>query len=116
VQAARSNDDVKVETEVLRRIATLNNRADGRGSLGVVWGATRDAPEFDFSQLGGPILVPGLGAQGATASHVARLFHRCPPATVLVNVGRDILYRGPDQSSIGDGAQRWRDDLSSAIL
>ena len=116
VQAARTVDDATVEIDVLRRVSMLNKRDDGRGSVGVVWGATRDAPTFDFAQLGGPVLVPGLGAQGATPSHVARLFQRCAPATVLVNVGRDILYRGPDQSSLGDSAKRWRDDLIAAIL
>src|ERR1700691_3616542 len=74
LQRARTAEGERVEDVVLRSVAALNNRDDGLGSFGVVIGATRDAPEFELAKLGGPILVPGVGAQGGSAENVARLF------------------------------------------
>lgn len=116
VQTARTSEDERVEDLVLRSVSELNRRDDGLGSVGAVLGATRDRPDFNLASLGGPYLVPGVGSQGATADHVARLFARCPQGTVLVNVGRAILEAGPDRAGLRDAAQRWRDDLSAALL
>jgi len=116
IQRARTADDVSVEALVLQSVATLNAQHDGLGSLGVVLGATRERPEFDLTALAGPYLVPGVGAQGANSDQVARLFDRCPLGTVLVNVGRSILERGPERSALRDAARRWRDELSAALL
>ncbi|HUV57287.1 MAG TPA: orotidine-5'-phosphate decarboxylase [Acidimicrobiales bacterium] len=116
VQTARTSEDERIEDLVLRSVSELNRRDDGLGSLGAVLGATRDRPDFNLASLGGPYLVPGVGSQGATADHVARLFARCPQGTVLVNVGRAILEAGPDRAGLRDAAQRWRDDLSAALL
>jgi orotidine-5'-phosphate decarboxylase len=116
VQLARTDEDERVEDFVLRGVAELNQRDDGLGTVGVVLGATRERPRFDLASLGGPFLVPGVGSQGASALHVARLFERCPIATVLPSVSRSILQAGPDRAGLRDAAQRWRDDLSSALL
>jgi orotidine-5'-phosphate decarboxylase len=115
VQTARTPEGERVEDVVLRTVADLNQRDDGLGSFGVVIGATRDAPEFDLAHLGGPFLVPGVGAQGGSVEYVARLFARCPPNTVLVNVGRSILNVGPERAALRDAALRWRDDLNQAL-
>lgn len=115
LQQARTPEGERVEDLVLRAVAERNTREDGLGSIGVVIGATRDAPQFDLAHLGGPILVPGVGAQGGSAEHVARLFARCPSSTVLVNVARSILNVGPERSALRDAARRWRDDLSQAL-
>jgi orotidine-5'-phosphate decarboxylase len=116
VQLARTPEHERVEDLVLRSVAEINQRDDGLGSIGVVLGATRDQPEFNLSSLGGPFLVPGVGSQGATAEHVARLFGRCPPGTVLASVSRAVLEAGPEKAGLRDAAQRWRDDLSVALL
>jgi len=116
VQTARTPENERVEDLILRQIAAINRRDDGGGSLGAVLGATRDRPEFDVTALGGPYLVPGVGAQGATPENVARLFDRCPPGTVLASVSRAILSAGPERAALRDAAQRWRDDLSVALL
>jgi len=115
LQRSRGVDDVSVEDSVLRDVARLNEHADLLGGVGVVLGATRDRPEFDLAQLRGPYLVPGVGAQGATAEQVGRLFDRCPAGSVLVNVSRAILEAGPDRAAIRDAALRWRDNLSSCL-
>lgn len=116
VQLARTPEHERVEDLVLRSVAEINQRDDGLGSIGVVLGATRDQPEFNLSSLGGPFLVPGVGSQGATAEHVARLFGRCPSGTVLASVSRAVLVAGPEKAGLRDAAQRWRDDLSVALL
>ena len=66
---------------MLDEVSALNGRDDGRGSVGVVIGATRDAPDADLARLGGPVLVPGLGAQGAGPADVARACARAARAT-----------------------------------
>ena len=115
LQRARTDDHERIEDMVLREVANLNNREECRGSFGVVLGATRDAPEFDLNTLAGPYLVPGVGAQGADANDVARLFSRSESPTVLVSVSRDILFAGPERRPLQDAARRWRDDLWAAL-
>jgi orotidine-5'-phosphate decarboxylase len=115
IQEAMTNDHERVEDMVLNQVADLNHR-DGRlGSIGVVIGATRDAPRFDLSSLAGPYLVPGVGAQGAGPNDVARLFSGVEEGTVLVSVSRDILSTGPERRRLNDSARRWRDDLRTAL-
>jgi orotidine-5'-phosphate decarboxylase len=115
LQRARTDDHERIEDMVLREVAELNHRDEGLGSFGVVLGATRDAPEFDLDTLAGPYLVPGVGAQGADANDVARLFSRSDSPTVLVSVSRDILFTGPERRPLQDAARRWRDDLWAAL-
>jgi orotidine-5'-phosphate decarboxylase len=115
LQRARTDDHERIEDMVLREVAELNHRDEGLGSFGVVLGATRDAPEFDLDTLAGPYLVPGVGAQGADANDVARLFSRSDSPTVLVSVSRDILFTGPERRPLQDAARRWRDDLWTAL-
>jgi orotidine-5'-phosphate decarboxylase len=115
LQESRTFEQERVQEMVMRTIAEVNHRDDGLGSFGVVLGATRDAPLFDLSTLGGPYLVPGIGAQGAGVKDVARLFERCEPGTVLVNVARAILFAGPERRGLLDEARRWRDDLLNAL-
>lgn len=116
IQSARLMGGEMVQDFVLRQIAERNEINDARGSVGAVVGATRDRPDFDLGLLGGPVLVPGVGFQGATSDDVARLCQRCAPASVLVNVGRALLAAGPDRRSLRDSAQRWRDELSAALV
>ncbi len=115
LQRARTDDHERIEDMVLREVANLNHRDEGLGSFGVVLGATRDAPEFDLDTLAGPYLVPGVGAQGADANDVARLFARAESPTVLVSVSRDVLSAGPERRPLQDAARRWRDDLRTAL-
>jgi orotidine-5'-phosphate decarboxylase len=115
IQQATTADGERVEDVVMETVSQMNHREGGLGSIGVVLGATRSAPRFDLTTLAGPYLVPGVGAQGAGASDVARLFERCEEGTVLASVSRDILRAGPDRRGLRDAAQRWRDDLRSAL-
>ncbi len=115
VQEALIDGDTRVEDALLEHIAQWNAGSDVVGSVGAVVGATRDRPRFDLARVKGPFLVPGVGEQGASPEHVARLFAGVTPGTVLVNVSRVVSSAGPDATSIRDAAQRWRDDLAAAL-
>lgn len=88
----------------------LVNRAAGRptGSVGVVVGATVTDPP-DLSDLGGPVLAPGVGAQGGRADALrgfggARL--------VLPAVSREVLRAGPAVADLRAAAERLRDEVA----
>ena len=105
-----------VEDLLLGQIAALN--AGGTvppGTVGAVVGATLDPSAFDLASLGGPILAPGLGAQGATPEDVASLFGRCPPGSVVASSSRSLLVAGPDVESLRKAAVVARDEVSVAL-
>ncbi|MCB0925627.1 MAG: orotidine-5'-phosphate decarboxylase [Mycobacterium sp.] len=92
------------------------NRATlpGLGSVGVVVGATLDAASGavpDLSELGGPVLVPGVGAQGGRPEALADL-GGAPPGRILPAVSREVLKAGPGVSQIRAAAERMRDAVS----
>ena len=85
------------------------------GSLGAVVGATRSAGTLPLSDLHGPFLVPGVGAQGATPSDVGALFAGCAPHSVLVNASRSILSAGPGTREIRLAAETLANELQEAL-
>ncbi|GAA1014535.1 orotidine-5'-phosphate decarboxylase [Nocardiopsis tropica] len=88
------------------------DNADGAGTVGLVVGATREHG-LDLAGLGGPILAPGLGAQGATPADLAAIFG--PEATVLPNSSRQVLSAGPDAGALRDAALSVRDEVEQAL-
>ncbi|MGO4227331.1 orotidine-5'-phosphate decarboxylase [Arthrobacter sp. YAF34] len=107
---------------VARRIteaAAAENRRYGGplGSVGLVVGATvgsaLTALDLDLAAVRGPILAPGLGAQGATAADLRRTFGAAYPQ-VLATSSRDILGAGPKAAALRDAARRTLDELLSA--
>ena len=64
----------------------------------MVVGATRQHG-LDLSALGGPVLSPGLGAQGATAADLARIFDGADLSWLLPAASRSILGAGPDPAA-----------------
>lgn len=83
------------------------NRAhQGPGSIGVVIGATlSDLP--DLGALDGPVLAPGVGAQGGRPEDLGRLGSRVLPA-----VSREILRAGPEVAALRAAAERLRDEVA----
>jgi orotidine-5'-phosphate decarboxylase len=75
------------------------------GSFGVVVGATLRELDVDLDGLGGPVLAPGLGAQGGSPEDLRRLFGR--DAAVVPTVSRDVLAAGPDPAGLRAAADRW---------
>ncbi len=85
----------------ITQAAVVENRrwaADALGSVGLVVGATVGAAlgelGLDLAAVHGPILAPGLGAQGATAADIRATFGAAYPA-VLATSSRGILRAGP---------------------
>lgn len=86
------------------------NRGAGAGSVGVVVGATLvDVP--DLSALGGPVLVPGVGAQGGRPDALRGL-GGAVSGTVLPAVSREVLRAGPDPAAVRAAGERMRDALA----
>ncbi|CCG03269.1 orotidine-5'-phosphate decarboxylase [Blastococcus saxobsidens] len=81
------------------------------GSFGVVVGATLDALDVDLDGLGGPVLAPGLGAQGGSVSDLRRLFGA--GTAVVATVSRDVLGAGPDPAALRTAAARWAEALAT---
>jgi orotidine-5'-phosphate decarboxylase len=70
----------------------------------VVVGATvLQAP--DLSALGGPVLVPGVGAQGGRPEALAGL-GGAAAQQLLPAVSREVLRAGPDVLAVRAAAQR----------
>lgn len=82
----------------------------GTGSFGVVVGATLAELDVDLDGLGGPVLAPGLGAQGGTVADLRRLFGT--DRAVVPTVSRDVLAAGPAVPALRDAARRWADALA----
>jgi orotidine-5'-phosphate decarboxylase len=80
------------------------------GSFGVVVGATLRELDVDLDGLGGPILAPGLGAQGGSPADLRRLFGT--DRAVLPTVSRDVLSAGPDAAALRAAADRWTAELA----
>ncbi|MET4613124.1 orotidine-5'-phosphate decarboxylase [Rhodococcus sp. PvR044] len=92
--------------------AVAQNR-DGRDTVGLVVGATR-GHGLDLSEFSGPILAPGLGAQGATVADLAEIF-RDSRELLLPNTSRDVLRHGPSVSALREAAERVRDDVENGL-
>jgi orotidine-5'-phosphate decarboxylase len=80
------------------------------GSFGVVVGATLRELDVDLDGLGGPVLAPGLGAQGGTPADLRRLFGT--GRAVVPTVSRDVLAAGPDPAALRAAAARWAEELA----
>ncbi|MGW6378331.1 orotidine-5'-phosphate decarboxylase [Rhodococcus sp. NPDC055112] len=92
--------------------AVAQNR-DGRDTIGLVVGATR-GHGLDLSEFSGPILAPGLGAQGATVADLAEIF-RDSRELLLPNTSRDVLRHGPSVSALREAAERVRDEVENGL-
>ncbi|WP_222263555.1 orotidine-5'-phosphate decarboxylase [Modestobacter marinus] len=82
----------------------------GTGSFGVVVGATLRELDVDLDGLGGPVLAPGLGAQGGSVADLRRLFGT--GTAVVPTVSRDVLSAGPDAGALRTAADRWTAELA----
>jgi len=80
------------------------------GSFGVVVGATLPELDIDLDGLRGPVLAPGLGAQGGSVADLRRLFGE--GRAVVPSVSRDVLSAGPDAAALRAAADRWTTELT----
>ncbi|MFI6923284.1 orotidine-5'-phosphate decarboxylase [Nonomuraea spiralis] len=76
------------------------------GPVGVVMGATLPTLDHSLAGLNGPILAPGLGAQGASPADLARLFAPVR-GSVVPSVSRAVLA---DPKRLRSTTMRYRDE------
>ena len=101
---------------LLTEIAELNGSPEvPAGTVGAVIGATLEPSAFALAQLGGVILAPGLGAQGAGPTDVATRFAGCPPGSVLPSSSRGLLNEGPDPAALQRSARSLNRELAAAM-
>ncbi len=116
LQEATTADGVSVEDMLLGEIAAWNEKPGlPAGTVGAVIGATLAPSSFALSQLGGIIVAPGLGVQGAGPAEVAALFDGCAPGTVMASSSRGLLASGPDPARLAQAAAQLQSELSALM-
>lgn len=114
VQHARGPGGRTVAQTVIDAISQLNTGASPLGSFGVVVGATVGDTGHDLSGLGGPVLAPGLGAQGGRPEGL-RAMAGLDLGAVLPAYSREVLGRGPAVSDLRAAADRARALCAAAL-
>ncbi|MDQ0619061.1 orotidine-5'-phosphate decarboxylase [Arthrobacter globiformis] len=99
-----------VARRIVQAAAGENERYSGAlGSVGLVVGATVGTAladlQLDLEAVRGPILAPGLGAQGATPADLRKTFGAAYHQ-VLGTSSRDILKAGPGVRELTEAAER----------
>ncbi|ARX82115.1 orotidine-5'-phosphate decarboxylase [Streptomyces alboflavus] len=114
VQRAVRADGRSIGATMLGHLAAENAGAAPMGSYGAVVGATLgDLSTFELD-INGPLLAPGIGAQGATPADLPRVFGAAV-RNVVPNVSRGVLKAGPDAGALRDAAARFADEVRAAV-
>jgi orotidine-5'-phosphate decarboxylase len=111
-QHARTADGGTIAGEVLAGLRAANAEATF-GSFGAVVGATIGSTDEDLD-INGPLLVPGIGAQGGTADDVRRIFGAAVRDVVPTST-REILGAGPSIQALRDAAARANDEFAALL-
>lgn len=139
VQRARRRDGRTVAQSIIDEVGNLNKAAEPLGSLGLVVGATvgpcrsqavsidhqktygithttGDPGEaaHDLSRLGGPVLVPGMGAQGGRPSDLARVLGEATSAAIP-SYSREIARQGPSAVKLRAAARTAMEQCRQAL-
>ncbi|MET7970633.1 orotidine-5'-phosphate decarboxylase [Micromonospora sp. NPDC005305] len=114
VQRAVGADGRTVAQTVIDEISQLNRGAEPLGSFGLVVGATIGDTGHDLTAVNGPLLAPGLGAQGATAADLRVVFGSALPS-VLPSYSREVLGAGPDQAALRAATDRVLAECRAAL-
>jgi orotidine-5'-phosphate decarboxylase len=114
VQHAVSASGKSVAQTVIDEISQLNKGAEPLGSVGLVVGATIGDTGHDLSEVNGPMLSPGLGAQGATPADLRTVFGKSV-RNVLPSYSREVLAAGPSVADLRAAADRAIDDCKVAL-
>jgi orotidine-5'-phosphate decarboxylase len=97
--------------------AARGDQAGPLGHVGLVVGATVDpeaAAGLDLAGLHGAVLAPGLGAQGAGAQDLARVFGAAR-SVVLPTTSREVLAAGPTTAGLREAAARTLAECIAAL-
>ena len=118
VQHAREQDGVSVAARIAAEAALFNHGADPLGSIGLVVGATiGDAARrtgVDLAAVNGPLLAPGVGAQGAGAAELAAVFGDAR-RQVLASSSRGVLAAGPNAGALRAAARSASREAADAL-
>ncbi|MEV0246501.1 orotidine-5'-phosphate decarboxylase [Nocardia sp. NPDC050712] len=110
VQRATGADGRTIAQTIVDECAA-RNAGQEFGSVGVVVGATlTEAP--DLSALGGPILMPGVGAQGGGAESIRALVPESVLPLVVPNVSREVLSDGPTVAALRAKVSALQEDFA----
>jgi orotidine-5'-phosphate decarboxylase len=113
VQHAVRTDGRNVGATMLAHLAAENAGEAPLGSFGAVVGATLgDLSQYDLN-IGGPLLAPGIGAQGATPADLPAVFGSAV-GNVVPNVSRGVLRHGRDIVALRDASDRFADEIRTA--
>jgi orotidine-5'-phosphate decarboxylase len=114
VQHARGADGRTVAQTVIDAVAVENAGVQPLGSVGVVVGATVTGVgrEHVLTTLNGPLLAPGIGAQGGTAADLRAIFGSAI-GDVLPSTSREVLSGGPGVTGLRDAAAKALDAVVS---
>ncbi|MGI5191422.1 orotidine-5'-phosphate decarboxylase [Promicromonospora sp. CA-289599] len=100
------------------RAAVLNAGAEPMGSVGLVVGATIGdavaATGTDLVAVNGPLLAPGVGAQGAGERELATTFGDAR-RNVLASSSRGVLAAGPDPDALVGAARTAAQEAKTAL-
>ncbi|MER6298445.1 orotidine-5'-phosphate decarboxylase [Kitasatospora sp. NPDC001539] len=113
VQRAVGADGEPVAAAVLRHLAAENAGAAPLGSFGAVVGATLADAGVELA-INGPLLAPGIGAQGATMADLPRVFG-ASVINVVPSVSRDVLRHGPSAAALREAADRFAGGFADAV-
>ncbi|MEU1809125.1 orotidine-5'-phosphate decarboxylase [Micromonospora aurantiaca (nom. illeg.)] len=114
VQRAVGTDGRTVAQTVIDEISQLNRGAEPLGSFGLVVGATVGETGHDLDSVNGPLLAPGLGAQGGTPAGLRTVFGAALPS-VLPSYSREVLGAGPDPADLRVATERVLADCRAAL-
>jgi orotidine-5'-phosphate decarboxylase len=119
-----SRDGRSVAGSIVDGVTRQNGLHDGAagvnvlGSVGMVVGATvGDAVQklgLDLAAANAPLLAPGVGAQGATAGDLRRVFGAALN-NVVASSSREILGAGPDGASLRAAARHTAQQLNAIL-
>ncbi|MFZ3556136.1 orotidine-5'-phosphate decarboxylase [Streptomyces sp. BH055] len=114
VQHAVRADGRNVGATMLGHLAEENAGETPMGSFGAVVGATLgDLSSYELD-INGPLLAPGIGAQGATAADLPSVFGSAV-GNVVPNVSRGVLKEGPSVAVLRDASVRFADEVREAV-
>lgn len=113
VQRATAADGRSLAQLMLDHMAAENEGATPLGSVGAVVGATLGDAGVNLA-INGPLLAPGIGAQGATPADLPGVFGDAV-GNVVPSVSRGVLSQGPDVAGLRAAAERLTDEVRAAV-
>ncbi|MFG2159625.1 orotidine-5'-phosphate decarboxylase [Streptomyces olivaceus] len=114
VQHAVRDGERSVGATMLAHLAAENAGEEPLGSFGAVVGATLgDLSAYDLG-VNGPLLAPGIGAQGATPADLPRVFGAAV-RNVVPSASRGVLRHGPDVGALRTAADRFAEEIRTAV-